>query len=133
LNRIFFVFPASSFRKTTILLGEAKSRSPPAMASASRMVVVLLSWSTPGFWTSPSTDTLKLRTSFTMTETSGLGMNSARATASLSRSCMAVSPEACTSWSKGIEILPSGRTGTTRESDSFFQTEICKMSSGPIT
>ena len=33
----------------------------------------------------------------------------------------------------GIEILPSGRTGSVRESDSFFHTEICSMSSGPMT
>src|SRR4029079_16606490 len=33
----------------------------------------------------------------------------------------------------GIEILPSGRTGSWRESDSVFHTEICSRSSGPIT
>ena len=39
----------------------------------------------------------------------------------------------CTSWSSGIEILPSGRTGTTRESVSFFHTVTCSTSPGPIT
>jgi hypothetical protein len=59
-------------------------------------------------------------------------MNSARAAAILSRSCIGVRPEAWMSCSSGIEILPSGRTGSWRESASFFQTEICSRSSGPI-
>ena len=68
-----------------------------------------------------------------MTETSGFGMNSPSAREILSRSCIVVRPEACTSCRSGSEILPSGRTGTTRDSVSFFQTETCNTSSGPIT
>src|SRR5687767_3900677 len=116
-----------------ILLGEAKSLKPPAMAIASRMVVSPRSSSTPGFWTSPRIDTRMLRTSLTATVTSGLGMNSPSAVEILSRSCIAVRPEAWMSCRSGIEILPSGRTGATRESVSFFQTVICRMSPGPMT
>src|SRR5437660_513750 len=59
-------------------------------------------------------------------------MNSARAAAILSRSCSGVSPAAWMSSSSGIEILPSGRTGSVRDIVSFFQTDTCKRSSGPM-
>src|SRR5437667_158586 len=91
--RIFCVCPPASVRITVILLGDAKSRKPPAIAIASRIVVVPRSSRTPGFWTSPSTDTRMLRTSVTATATSGLGRNSASAREILSRRCMAVSPD----------------------------------------
>ena len=63
----------------------------------------------------------------------GFGMNSPSAREILSRSCIAVRPAAWMSCRSGSEILPSGRTGTTRESVSFFQTETCSTSSGPMT
>src|SRR5262249_30761770 len=49
----------------------------------------------------------------------------------MSRSCMGVRPAASMSWSGGSEILPSGRTASVRESESFFQTVMC-TSSGPM-
>jgi hypothetical protein len=57
LKRSFSVVPLPFFRKMTILLGEAKSRNPPARARASSTVVGARSCSTPGRCTSPSTDT----------------------------------------------------------------------------
>ena len=71
----------------------------------------------------PSTDTLKLRTSVTITETWGEGTNSAKRLASAWRSSWGVRPAAGTSFSSGSEIMPSGRTGTTRLKASLFQTE----------
>ena len=116
----------------TIREREANCVNPPASARTSSTVVQLFSSKRPGRATSPMTDTLKLRTSDTITDTSGLGMYSASFFARTSRSSSAVSPAACTSFSRGSEILPSGLTGTARLIGSFFQTEICSMSSGPI-
>src|SRR2546425_6723170 len=89
--------------------------TPPASARTSSTVVQLLSSKRPGRTTSPMTDTLKLRTSDTMTETSWLGMYSASFCVRVSRSSSAVSPAACTSFTSGSEILPSGLTGTRSE------------------
>ena len=78
------------------------------------------------------TETLKLLTSATITETSGLGMYSASFFVRTSRSSSVVSPAATTSFRRGSEILPSGLTGTVRVIASFFHTEMSSMSSGPI-
>jgi hypothetical protein len=69
------------------------------------------------------TDTLKLFTSLTLTDTSGCGMYSARRRVTSSRSSMGVRPAACTSLSSGSEIFPSGRTGTIRLTASLLHTE----------
>jgi len=45
---------------------------------------------------------------------------------------MGVSPAACTSFSKGIEIMPSARTGRVAVRSGSFQTLTCSVSSGPI-
>ena len=78
------------------------------------------------------TETLKLRTSVTTTETSGCGMYSARRCMSRSRSSMGVRPAASTSLSSGSEILPSGRMGAVRLIASLFHTETWTTSSGPM-
>src|SRR5437867_4595832 len=78
------------------------------------------------------TDTLKLLTSLTLTETSGWGMYSASRRVSSSRSSMGVRPAAWTSLSRGSEIFPSGRTGAVRLTASLLHTETWSTSSGPI-
>src|SRR5580658_5200254 len=50
-----------------------------------------------------------------------------------SANCSGVSPEACTSFSKGREILPSGRTGKVAVRSASFHTAIWSTSSGPMT
>ena len=45
---------------------------------------------------------------------------------------MGVRPAACTSLSRGSEILPSGRTGAVRLTASLLHTETCSTSSGPM-
>ena len=67
-----------------------------------------------------------------MTETSGVGMYSAKLFISRSRSSIGVRPAAFTSFKSGSEIMPSGRTGTVRLIASFFHTPIWSTSSGPI-
>ena len=52
----------------------ANSVNPPARAITSSTVLRLFSSYWPGFFTSPSTETLKLCTSRTITDTSGVGM-----------------------------------------------------------
>src|ERR1039458_181059 len=47
--------------------------------------------------------------------------------------CWGVRPEACTSLSKGREILPSGRTGKVAVRSASFQTAMWRSSSGPMT
>src|SRR5688572_24968785 len=82
--------------------------------------------------TAPSTATFTLWTSRTITETSGDGTYSARRWVIACRSSTAVSPAAWMSLTSGSEIMPSGRTGTTRLSSSFFQTCTSRTSSGPM-
>ena len=48
------------------------------------------------------------------------------------RNWVGVRPAACTSLTRGNEILPSGRTGTVRLMAVLFQTEISSTSSGPM-
>src|SRR5262245_3049283 len=67
-----------------------------------------------------------------MIETSGAGMNSDRSLVRWARSSAGVNPAACTSLTRGSEILPSGLTGTDRLIASLRQTEISSTSSGPI-
>jgi len=110
----------------------ANSVNPPASAITSSTVVRLFSSNCPAFFTSPSTETLKLWTSLTMTDTSGVGMYSASFFASASRSCIGVRPAACTSLRSGSEIFPSGRTGTARLMAVLFHTATSRRSSGPI-
>src|ERR1035438_3947514 len=50
-----------------------------------------------------------------------------------SANCCGVSPAACTSFNKGREILPSGRTGKVALRSASFQTAMWSVSSGPIT
>src|SRR5436309_1155470 len=78
------------------------------------------------------TETLKLLTSATITEISGVGMYSASFFATTSRSWSAVRPAAWMSFRRAIEILPSGLTVTIRLIASFFHTEIWRTSSGPM-
>ena len=47
--------------------------------------------------------------------------------------CNGVSPAAITSFNSGIEILPSGRTGSVSDRSGSFHTEMCSVSSAPIT
>ncbi len=61
-----------------------------------------------------------------------MGTNSARRCVISCRSSTAVSPAARMSLTSGSEIMPSGRTGTTRLSSSFFQTCTSRTSSGPM-
>src|SRR5260221_4988641 len=111
---------------------EAKSLKPPAIAMASRIVARLFSSYRPGSFTSPSTETLKLWTSLTTTETSGVVMYAVKLLRRASRSSTVVSPAACISGTSGREIRPSGRTGTTGLTASLFQTEMSRRSSGPM-
>ena len=111
---------------------DANCVKPPAMASASRTVVAALSSYRAGLATSPITETLKLRTSVRVTETSGLGMYSPSFLVRRSRSSIGVRPAASTSFTSGSDTMPSGRTGTVRLMASFFHTEICSVSSGPM-
>src|SRR6188474_1733700 len=68
-----------------------------------------------------------------MTETSGEGMYSASCSVRCWRRSIGVSPDACTSLTRGNDSLPSGRTGTVRhKSGQFFHTVISRTSSGPI-
>ena len=60
-------------------------------------------------------------------------MNFLRPSEMLVCNCIGVVPAACTSFSRGREIFPSGRTGTEREMSGSFQTLISSTSSGPIT
>src|ERR1700682_2725885 len=50
-----------------------------------------------------------------------------------SANCLGVRPAACTSSSKGREILPSGRTGKVAVRSFSFHTAMCSTSSGPMT
>src|SRR5208283_4165062 len=50
-----------------------------------------------------------------------------------SASCLGVRPEACTSSSKGREILPSGRTGKVAVRSASLHTATWSTSSGPMT
>src|SRR5262249_55471754 len=50
-----------------------------------------------------------------------------------SANCIGVRPAACTSSSNGIEIFPSGRTGSVAVRSGSFHTLMCSVSSAPIT
>src|SRR4030095_5280338 len=55
-------------------------------------------------------------------------------TFSISRaSCEDVLPTATMSSTSGVDILPSGRTGTVTDSSGLRQTNTCTVSPGPIT
>src|SRR5476649_183446 len=47
-------------------------------------------------------------------------------------SCVGVLPTATISSTSGVEILPSGRTGTVDDSSALRQTNTCKLSPGPM-
>src|SRR5665213_2656656 len=54
-------------------------------------------------------------------------------TFSMSRaSCVGVLPTATISSTNGVEILPSGRTGTLEDSSALRQTNTCRLSPGPM-
>src|SRR6202165_4608822 len=50
-----------------------------------------------------------------------------------SANCFGVRPAACTSSSKGRDILPSGRTGKEAVRSASFHTAMWSASSGPMT
>src|ERR1700675_4152705 len=50
-----------------------------------------------------------------------------------SANCLGVRPAACTSSSKGREILPSGRTGKEAVRSASLHTAMWSVSSGPMT
>src|SRR5439155_16622871 len=60
-------------------------------------------------------------------------MYSVSASVRWSRNSVGVRPAACTSFSRGSEIFPSGRTGTVRVISVLFHTATSRTSSGPIT
>ena len=87
-----------------------------------------------GLVTCPITFTwLKALTGFvTIMFTCGVRTYSA-STFSISRaSCEGVLPTATMSSTSGVEILPSGRTGTVTDSSGLRQTNTCKVSPGPM-
>src|SRR3989442_9222939 len=93
----------------------------------------LLSSKRPGVFTAPTTATLTLCTSRTITETSGDGRYTARRSVNCARSSPGVRPAAWMSLTSGSDILPSGRTGIVRQSSGqFFHTRMSSRSSGPI-
>src|SRR3954469_22096822 len=68
-----------------------------------------------------------------MTVTSGSEMYPFSREAISSSNFRGVRPVACTSPTRGKEILPSERTGIDRDTSGSFQTLIAKTSSFPIT
>ena len=83
--------------------------------------------------TSPDTKTRWLFIAVTTTVTRGSAINFFSFSVIESFNCSGVNPAAGMSFSKGIEILPSGRTGRVSERSGSFQTEMRSMSSAPIT
>ena len=72
------------------------------------------------------------RNPVTITLTVGLRTNSASATSRSLASWGGVLPAAGTPEISGVEIMPSGRTGTVTVNSGWFQTNICSVSPGPI-
>src|SRR5688500_9778842 len=131
-NGICFV-TAPSRRMITMASRSAYSVRPPAIASASSTVTRVVIPYRPGVLTWPITETLKLWTSRTMTETSGVWMKAVSALVSDACSCSGVNPAACTSLSTGIETSPSGRTAMARLISVGCHTASSNTSAGPIT
>src|ERR1700685_1704629 len=69
----------------------------------------------------------------TITVTCGSAMYFLNFSVSETANCCGVRPAACTSFSNGKEILPSGRTGKVAVKSASFHTATCSTSSGPIT
>src|SRR5215469_2865010 len=105
---------------------------PPELESACKTVMPGRRGRAPDLTTSPVTKTRRLLICVTVTVTCGFVRYLVRPSRILPASCMAVSPAACTSFKRGKEILPSGRTGMVLVISGSFQTSICNTSCGPI-
>src|SRR6516164_8889235 len=105
---------------------------PPELESACKTVMPGRRGRAPDLTTSPVTKTRRLLICVTVTVTCGFVRYLVRPSRILPASCMAVSPAACTSFKRGKEILPSGRTGMVLVISASFQTSICSTSCGPI-
>ncbi len=103
------------------------------MAMSCSTVMSPFSGYVAGLATLPVMNTFRLRISLTTTVAFGSSMNFEAASISVVRSSSGVKPAACTSFSSGSEILPSGRTTTSTDMSLSRQNTIDKTSDAPTT
>src|SRR5208282_2228826 len=105
----------------------------PALDNACRTVMLGSIAVAPGCMTSPTRKIRLLLIEVTTTVTRGSAMYFFSFSVTDSANCLGVRPEACTSSSKGREILPSGRTGKVAVRSFSLHTAMWRTSSGPMT
>src|ERR1035437_5513518 len=105
----------------------------PALDNAWRTVMLGSMDVAPGCMTSPTRKIRLLLMEVTTTVTCGSAMYFFSFSVTDSANCLGVRPAACTSSSKGREILPSGRTGRVAVRSASFHTAMWRPSSGPMT
>src|SRR5512141_149023 len=114
-----------------MLRGDANCVKPPANDSACRIDVSLRREYVPGFTTFPMTKYFGALTCRTITDTWGSLMKLRSFCWIVFASSDAVWPSATTSWMRGSEIFPSGRTTRSSVRSLFSHTETLITSSGP--
>ena len=103
------------------------------MAISCRTVVGAEIGYAPGLATFPVRNTFRLLIALTTTVTDGSSISFDARSVSCSRNCSGVRPAACTSFSNGNEIFPSGLTCTSPDMSFSRQNTTTSTSSGPMT